>query len=1673
MKKGINQKVSIAVGAMAVFIIVCLGSFFFAYASGTADFTLEVVPTSPEDIFTSFEILDGSTMLVKVVYINNDSAQISVNGSITKSEDIEMSTVAKLVNGGNVENVELDTENKFSNDFDAIPGDIYLYSVVFDGLDEYPSGKWDARRIEIRKRPTLSMENSKSISGWDQLQPVSFSCNVNDYANVYTIKDGQKELKLQVGYTDAALSDDATDADIISALIEHKEAKDINNQFNYPMTSLEDKTLTVVLYYDGVIFDKKTIAIDTNGLTIPSFTVKDRSGLALTDSEIRKGVNENSVTFRAIIGNDETEYSYFFGPEYPYKVVLTDSDSHSSAFTYWYTNGYGAQRTYTMEVSIDGISLPISKDGLHYTVDLYRKLPNGTYFKIGDSIPITIKDKIPELVWKDGIVTPVSEGTDKILLPGGSSFKASFKEYYHGDKIYSTSAPIAEEDYDSTNWSEQTSYATKNESGIIMEISENDMNNHVGETMYFYLVRGNGDQQKVYALGQWEIGYKSIEKHWYQIPEAYKTVFETGSPAKLTSYARQEVGETTCIATIKGYYTNGMDQDQVFWTAADLSAADLYTYASNSATPVTDVIYYYGDSRCFTANIQGLAFDDIDTEKLYHFYIRRPRTVGSDAVYTVIPLADITLMKDHYPVLDNATVEVGEEEWIDGVKRFKTTINIETSDEDTGIKSVTVLYTKKHAGWDEKDFELFSDSNNFGQQYSSGSKLFYLSEEERQSCYVKIDDWTGNIRYFYDIFKIMPEVSIEFPSGMSSTYDGTAYTALSLNQEIVITASRCDEAGLSLAEATGTSLKSITVSVNDTILESKSYEEGINQDSFTVNLNDSRIEKPDDGLYKIRVTVNNTAKNKNSAEALFVYDDSNPSITSVKIGGNNAPLLDFGDKYVYFFNSPKDIEVTAEDGKYGAGLKSIDYYWLDSDGTKKTGSESFTEKQSANITVSRNDSYKSGFYVTATDIAGNKIMEDGKVKYYTIGGIIVDTPENHSLQNHTSISADATSAKDAKGNPLYSSSFNAVLNVSDSFSGIKSVEWRVNNGDSSQAQSGSMTVSDGVISGDSWGVNGREKNILTDVSKKITIGGNGDNMSIYLKMTDNAGNTSEKTYEFSIDSVKPVLTVNLEAATGDPEFKNYYSQKMKATVTVKDRYFDESSFSIVNTSGNKGTLSAWTEKLDKNNPDNNTYTATVTFTADDRYALSFTCKDKAGNSSDKANIPEFVIDTKTPEVTVTFEGNKSSSGFYAEERKATIFVKDVNFEASRVAIAGALAGQGYELSAWTKKDDGYSAVMTLKKDGTYNFSVTATDKAGNKGNLVNIPSFVLDTKKPEITIEGVKDGSSNRGKVAPVIKIDDLNPDKNTVIIELIGAKQGKIDISEWYKMSEDGLEIDFNDFLNTKDSDDLYTLKVTVKDKAGNETVKTVKFSVNRFGSIYYLSEDFQKISEKYVKKVSGIEITEINPDKISKKNVVIILTVNGNPKTLIEDVDYTISAEESEGEWKTYKYIFADSLFTQDGSYVITVTTEDEAGNINNNVEKETEIKFGVDATAPIVAALDFEENTFYSENGKEMSITVKDNILLDEVKIYVDNIETEYTVSEEVYTFRINESNRPQSVKIVAKDKAGNQTMEVYDGILVSGNFFIRLLHNKLLLIGLIGGGALLIIGGTFLGFKKFGK
>ena len=270
---------------------------------------------------------------------------------------------------------------------------------------------------------------------------------------------------------------------------------------------------------------------------------------------------------------------------------------------------------------------------------------------------------------------------------------------------------------------------------------------------------------------------------------------------------------------------------------------------------------------------------------------------------------------------------------------------------------------------------------------------------------------------------------------------------------------------------------------------------------------------------------------------------------------------------------------------------------------------------------------------------------------------------------------------------------------------------------------------------------------------------------------------------------------------------------------------------------------------------------------------------------------------------------------------------------------------------------------------------------------------------------------------------------------------------------------------------DDIYTLTAKLTDMAGNETEKTITFSANRFGSVYGLAE-VKEIISKYL-QVEDIVFTETNVDSLAREGIKIKLTKNGTPVDLVEGTDYTVEVTGGNGRWSVYKYTIKKALFADDGRYSISVYSKDAAGNVNENIDetKKAEISFGIDKTKPVIVPIDFESGVQYAVDLKTVSVEIKDNLVLEGVKIYLNGKEIEYKVDGETYTFDIPESNSKQDVKIVAVDAAGNEHPIEVNDFLVNTNIFVRWYNNTPLFVGSIIGVVVLALGITiFLVFFK---
>lgn len=873
---------------------------------------------------------------------------------------------------------------------------------------------------------------------------------------------------------------------------------------------------------------------------------------------------------------------------------------------------------------------------------------------------------------------------------------------------------------------------------------------------------------------------------------------------------------------------------------------------------------------------------------------------------------------------------------------------------------------------------------------------------------------------------------------------------------------------------------SVKASVNNKELVNVSYpDQKTVTESYEINTKDAVI-NADTNSYDMVITAIDNAGNEYSKTQRVYKDIIAPEILSIDMEAAGNKEADGSVSYTetdygYYFVENTKVTVTATDGsKEGdSGVKEIHYYTVDANGTK--GSEQIVQADAeGKVTFVVQAGFKGQIYACAYDMLNNH-----EERYVTPSSLIIETAEQHAREKHIDFNKAAAASKDAKGNELYEKDVTVDVTVTDTFSGIRSVEWTVESPyDKENNQSGNVEISNqGAFSSgnaDGWSQTKKDKNLVTELKKSFTVKNNSNEIKMHIKMTDRAGNTSEDEQIFSIDKTKPVIKIAFDNETPDAENTTMFKENRVATITVTERNFEAADFKadITNTDGVIPELSAWQTTENTENPDQSVSTATITFAEDGDYTLSVSGKDKAANQAETVKADDFTIDKTRPVITVTYDNNNAVNGnYYAAVRTATIQIEEHNFSENRVRITGTATDNGAGISfpqssGFTGNGDVHTATITCGTDGLYNFNVEYTDMAGNIAETYTGEEYYVDLTEPEIEIVGVEDYSANNGDVIPQIVMSDTNFDTNGVNIELVGANQGSVAPEGSYTNQGNGETFTFQNFPKEQSYDDIYTINATLTDMAGNESNATVTFSVNRFGSVYVFDQTLKDIEGTYIQNEIDVKLKEVNVDSLEHDKIKVVVDTNGTPRTLEEGIDYQVQESGGNGQWYQYDYTIDKSLFAGDGRYIVTLYSEDIAGNVNENIDesKEAEISFGVDKTAPVVIPIDVESNAQYPVDTKAANVTVNDNLVLDSVEIYIGDKKCDYTVDGENYQFNIPNNTKKQDVTIMAVDAAGNKTNYVLNGILVTTNTFIRWYNNKPLFAGSIAGAAVVTGGGV---------
>lgn len=371
--------------------------------------------------------------------------------------------------------------------------------------------------------------------------------------------------------------------------------------------------------------------------------------------------------------------------------------------------------------------------------------------------------------------------------------------------------------------------------------------------------------------------------------------------------------------------------------------------------------------------------------------------------------------------------------------------------------------------------------------------------------------------------------------------------------------------------------------------------------------------------------------------------------------------------------------------------------------------------------------------------------------------------------------------------------------------------------------------------------------------------------------------------------------------------------------------------------------------------------------------------DRSGNTSTAES--SFSIDTTAPQIKIEFDKTKSEegiSGFYNRSKTATIIVTERNFAQKNIQpnITNT-DGTTPAISGWTSSGSGdgatHTATVTFASDGDYTFSAYCFDDVGNRSNTASIEDFTIDLTSPNVSItydnNDSKNGSYYAKERTATIEINEHNFDASRVDIKLTANDNGEEPEppkpSNW---TDNGNR----HTATVKFSEDaLYTLSVSVTDKAGNKgnSGGEDRFYVDQTKP----SIEFSGVKNKSANKDEIAPVIKMTDKNFNKSGAKITLSGSNNG----EVTSYVHEASDIYSDKLTNLLIgqvdaYDDFAHTSevDDLYTLSVDVTDKAGN------KSTEIlEFSANRKGSVYTMVGSYDDYFGNYHKEPIDIVIKE--------------------------------------------------------------------------------------------------
>lgn len=1336
-----------------------------------------------------------------------------------------------------------------------------------------------------------------------------------------------------------------------------------------------------------------------------------------------------------------------------YKLSATATDNVGNISKYWTFNG------------VDVISFETGRN--FDNISSYDKAPTW------DNFEVVATNKKPEVKINDDDITPLentykytdTNDNNKMYFSSGANIKFTVEDKISGIK----NVEVYLDGKDKSGTRLDVTTESKNDPASYDQLKDKTKS----DTFYFSTGALSEGEHTIYIYAQNNSG-NNLNGGYVS-----KTFYVDKTPSEITGFtfsANKSVPNKLLSFLTFGIYRN--------------DSINVEVTASDNASGVGSIMLY-GDGEPKTVNIKNGDNSAVFTLKksatAYKIYASTTDNVGNANGYYTFKTENYgnEYRKDNETFNDKNLIYRDEE---DEVKNYLT--EIVSSDQKPVIKDFKLSATN---GLDAVNL----NGNNW---YSSDVNTNFTVDGGLSGI--------NSVKLFVDTYEENAKIN-EFPQDNNNGAD----------KEISMVTSNESDSN----NSTGSS-SAVFGHLNDSYFTAPARKGKITEAEFIYLTNPKR--ELSEGKHTITIFVRSNNYEFSYVQKTFYVDRSTPKVTkfefspTVTNNSNNEPVEN-KNAYGYYVNQQTKVTVTADDEtdvKPVSGVKEIFYKAVDFNG-KTILNESKSVNSNNSISFDVEPNFKGYIYAYAVDIVYNGSEDakySGKVAVKAEShpdGLVVENGEMHAESSGITATLP-NSSYSANGNSLYSGDITIPVTVTDSYSGIKQIEYSVkSNYDTQNNQSQTVDIANSV-SGSSvggWSFDEKDNNLVTQMSRNITVKNNSNDIVLTVKLTDRAGNETKIEKKFSIDKTKPVIDVKYDNNEHTTYGGNdYYKADRTATVTVTERNFDESlvEAAIMRNGGRYTTIGGWTHNNNTADPDKSTHVAKIVYNTDGDFTFDIAVKDKAMNSADKFTQQKFTVDKTAPVIDVSFDNNSAKNGnYYKADRTATIKITEHNFNSGSQYVNIPVTAEGTtapSVVGWSGSGDDHNATVSFNKDGKYSFTVDYTDLAGNKAVQKKVDSFYIDKTAPEVEITGVADHQAYNGTVAPVVTYRDDNfTDDHDFRFTKIDINGKSDDTSKFdYDTGGNGVTefiYKYRDFAEVLENDGIYNFTVELSDKAGNSTSKSVTFSVNRFGSTFRTTDEPTEklINNGYTNAEQDIVVEEINVSPLTKHSVTLAKS-GGNSTELVENTDYTFTSSNNGNEWCKSVYTVNKKNFSDEAAYTVTIMSVDKAKNTNNNRmadsslsteqknKRECAISFVVDKTSPLVSITGIKDNELYKEASKKVKIVCEDDNL-DKSKLFVtlDNKKLaegeDYTIVDDKdgsiagmltaeIVLKAETGGIKENLKVTIGDLAGNTGEKSVDNFILSANIFQRFFANPVLVICTFAGLALVIAAVIFFVAKK---